>query len=123
MGDFDKEANMLGSLAVIRESFLQRTRGELPVLLELLERIQGGDSTGLEQLQNYAHRIHGSGAMFDFAAISESAGQMENLLEVLTGSPTASAVEPHYLRCVVESGRRLAVEIGAATTQGSAADH
>jgi HPt (histidine-containing phosphotransfer) domain-containing protein len=119
MHDCDKEARLSARLAAIRESFLQRTRGELPVLFELLGRIQAGDSTGLVQLQIYAHRIHGSGATFDFAAISESAGQIENLLEALIGTAAASAVEPHDLRCLVECGRRLALEIGAATTQGS----
>jgi hypothetical protein len=121
MDDFDKEARLLGKLATIRESFLQRTRGELPLFLELLGRIQAGDSTGLVQLRIFAHRIHGSGATFDFAAISESAGQIENLLEILIGPPAASVVEPHDLHCLVEWGRRLAVEIGAATTQAPAA--
>jgi HPt (histidine-containing phosphotransfer) domain-containing protein len=115
--NLDKETRLLGKLTAIRESFLQRTRSELPVLLELLGRIQAGDTTGLAQLQIYAHRIHGSGATFDFVAISESAGQIENLLEPLIGTPAASAVEPHDLRCVVECGRQLALEIGTATTR------
>ena len=119
MDNLDKEARLLGKLVTIRESFLQRTRSELPALLELLGRIQAGDSTGLAQLQIYAHRIHGSGATFDFAAISETAGQIENLLEALIGTPAASAVEPHRLRCLVDCGRRLALEIGATTTQAS----
>ena len=121
MDDFDKEARLLGQLAVIRESFLQRTRGELPLLRELLGRIQAGDSTGLAQLQVVAHRIHGSGATFNFAAISESAGRVENWLE-LFGTSAASVVEPHDLRCLVECGRRLVLEIGAATTQGAGVD-
>jgi chemotaxis protein histidine kinase CheA len=122
MDDLDKEARLLGKLATIRQNFLQRTRGELPVLLELLERIQAGDSTVLAQLQKFAHRIHGSGAIFDFAAISESAGQIENLLEEFIGTPAASAVEPRDLRRLMECGRRLALEIGAATTQASTVD-
>ena len=121
MDDFDKEARLLGQLAVIRESFLQRTRGELPLLRELLGRIQAGDSTGLAQLQVVAHRIHGSGATFNFAAISESAGRVENWLE-LFGTSATSVVEPHDLRCLVECGRRLVLEIGAATTQGAGVD-
>jgi HPt (histidine-containing phosphotransfer) domain-containing protein len=119
MDDFDKEARLLEQLAGIRESFLHRAQGDLPLLRELLGRIQAGDSTGLMQLQTFAHRIHGSGATFDFAAISESAGQIENLLEVLIGTSAAPVVEPHDLRCLVECGRRLELEIGAATTQGS----
>jgi HPt (histidine-containing phosphotransfer) domain-containing protein len=122
MDNLDKEARLLGKLAAIREGFLQRTRSELPILLELLGRVQAGDSTGLAQLRIYAHRIHGSGATFDFAAISESAGQIENLLEILIGTPAAAAVEPHTLRRLVECGRRLALEISAATTQEAAAD-
>jgi chemotaxis protein histidine kinase CheA len=117
--DFDKEARLRVHLARIRESFLQRMRGDLPLLHELLERLQAGESTGLAQLQSFAHRIHGSGATFNFTAISESAGRIENLLEGLIGTPAASVVEPHDLRFLVECGRRLALEIGAATMQDS----
>jgi chemotaxis protein histidine kinase CheA len=117
MNDFDEETRLLRQLARIRERFLQRAQGELPLLRELLGRIQAGDLTGLVQLQFFAHRIHGTGATFDFAAISESAGAIENLLEVLIGTSAASIVEPHDLRCLVECGRRLVLEIGAATTK------
>jgi HPt (histidine-containing phosphotransfer) domain-containing protein len=123
INDFDKEARLLGKLAQIRERFLQRAHGELPLLRELLERIQAGDLTGLVQLRIFAHRIHGTGATFDFAAISESARQIENLLDVLIGASAASVVEPHGLRHLVECGRRLELAIGTATTQGSEEDH
>ena len=119
MDDFDKKIRLLGQLAALRERFLQRTRGELPILSELLGRIQAGDSTGFAQLQVLTHRIHGSGATFDFAAISESAGQIEKLLEALIAMSAASTVEPHDLRSLAECGRRLVLEIGAATIQGS----
>jgi hypothetical protein len=33
--------------------------------------------------------------------------------------PAASTVEPHDLHSLAECGRRLVLEIGAATTQGS----
>jgi DNA-binding response OmpR family regulator len=114
----ENEARLLRQLAKIREDFLLRTRGELPLMGELLGRIQEGDSTALAQLQGLAHRICGSGATFDFAAISESAGQVEKLVAVLIGTPAASAVEPHGLDYLVECGRRLTHEIDAATAQG-----
>ncbi|MGA2187098.1 MAG: Hpt domain-containing protein [Steroidobacteraceae bacterium] len=114
MNDLDKQARMLGELATIRESFLHRTRGELPLFFELLGRIQAGDLTALVQLQSFAHRIHGSGATFNFARISESAGQIENLLQVLAGAPSAAAVDSDDLDRLVECGRQLALEIGAA---------
>jgi DNA-binding response OmpR family regulator len=117
-GDAHNEASLRTQLAKIRENFLLRTRGDLPLLVELLGRIQAGDSTCFGPLQDFAHRIRGSGATFDFAAISESAGQFEKLIAVLIDTSVASVVDPHSLHFLVESGRRLALEIDAATTQG-----
>jgi HPt (histidine-containing phosphotransfer) domain-containing protein len=114
MDNLDKQAQMLRKLTAIRESFLHRTRGELPLLLDLIGRIRAGDFTAIPQLQILAHRIYGSGATFDFSAISENAGQIENLLEALADTPSAVAVDPHDLGRLVECGRRLASEIGAA---------
>jgi HPt (histidine-containing phosphotransfer) domain-containing protein len=113
--DLDNNA-LLDKLAEIRERFLLRTRGELPRLCALLEGMHAGDSMELAQLQILVHRIHGSAATFDFAAISGSAGRVEHLAGVLLGASAASAVEEHDLRCLVECGRRLVQEIGAATT-------
>jgi HPt (histidine-containing phosphotransfer) domain-containing protein len=117
--DLDVNARLLEKLAQIRESFLLRTRGELPRLCALLERMQAGDSMELAQLQILVHRIHGSAATFDFAAISGSAGRVEQLTEVLLGTSAASVVEAHDLRYLVECGRLLVQEIGAATTKGA----
>jgi len=117
--DFDSDASLRTQLARIRENFLLRTRGDLPLLVELLGRIQAGDSTGFVQLQDFAHRICGSGATFDFTAISESARQVEKLIAILIDTSVASVVEPHSLHFLLESGRRLAREIDAATMQGS----
>jgi HPt (histidine-containing phosphotransfer) domain-containing protein len=117
--DLDNHARLLEQLAEIRERFLLRTRGELPRLCALLERMQAGDSMELVQLQILVHRIHGSAATFDFAAISGSAGRVEHLAEVLLGTSATSDVEAHDLRCLVECGRRLVQEIGAATTQAA----
>jgi HPt (histidine-containing phosphotransfer) domain-containing protein len=114
--DLDNNALLLEKLAAIRERFLLRTRGELPRLCALLEGMQAGDSMELAQLQVLVHRIHGSAATFDFAAISRSAGRIEHLAEVLMGTSTAWVVETHDLRCLLECGRRLVHEIGAATT-------
>jgi HPt (histidine-containing phosphotransfer) domain-containing protein len=112
----DKEALLLGNLARIRERFLQRTQGELPLLREQLERIAAGDLSGLAQMRVFAHRINGAGATFDFAALGECARQVEHLLDVLI---VASAVEPRDLRRLMEHGRRLELAIAAAATHGS----
>jgi HPt (histidine-containing phosphotransfer) domain-containing protein len=118
MDDLDKEAQLLEQLAKIRENFVLRMRGELPLLGELLGRIRAGDSSALVPLQVLAHRIHGSGATFDFAAVSASAGQIEDLLEALIGSSADPSIEPQDLRPLLEHGERFALEIGAATVRG-----
>jgi HPt (histidine-containing phosphotransfer) domain-containing protein len=119
MNDLDKEARLLEQLAKIRENFLLRMRGQLPLLRELLERIRAGDSSALVPLRILAHRIHCSGATFDFAAVSASAGQIEDLLEALIGTSADPAIEPQDWRPLLEHGERFAVEIGAATVQGT----
>ena len=121
MDDFDK-ARMLEELAKIRENFLLRMRGQLPLLHGLLERIRAGDTSALVPLQLLAHRIHGSGATFDFAAVSASAGQVEDLLGVLIGISAASDIEPQDWRPLLERGERFALAIGAATVQGTGVD-
>jgi HPt (histidine-containing phosphotransfer) domain-containing protein len=119
MTEAGNSANLLVQLAQIRERFLQRAQGELPLLRKLLWRIEAGDSTELLQLQIFAHRICGSAATFEFAAISERARQLEKLLDVLIGTSGASLVGAHDLCCLVECGQRLVLEIGTAASQGS----
>jgi hypothetical protein len=119
MDEFDKEARLLEQLAKIRESFLLRMRSQLPHLRGLLERIRTGDSSALVPLQMFAHKIHGSGATFDFAAVSASAGQVEDLLGVLIGISADPIIEPQDLTPLLERGERFALEIGAATAQGT----
>jgi HPt (histidine-containing phosphotransfer) domain-containing protein len=65
------------------EKFLGRTQAEAVVLHVLIERIQGGDTSVLPELERMAHKIHGSGAMFGFPAVSECAGEIEHLAEYL----------------------------------------
>jgi HPt (histidine-containing phosphotransfer) domain-containing protein len=119
MDDLDNEARLLEQLAKIRETFLLRMRGKIPLLRELLGRIRAGESSALVQLQVLAHRIRGSGATFDFAAVSASAGQIEDLLEALIGTSAVPDIEPQDLRPLLEHGERFALEIGAATVHGT----
>jgi hypothetical protein len=117
MDDIAKEARLLEQLVKIRENFLRRIRGQLPLLRELLVRIRAGDSSALLQLQVLAHRIHGSGGTFDFAVVSASAGQLEDMLQALIGTSAAPDSEPQDWRLLLEHGERLALEIGGATVQ------
>jgi len=115
--DPDNETRLLEQLALIRASFLRRIQDELPLFREQLARARAGDSTELEQLQSFVHRIHGGAATFDFIKVSESAEKLETLLEILIGTPLATIAESEDMRRLVESGQRLALAIGAATTR------
>jgi chemotaxis protein histidine kinase CheA len=63
--------------------FLRRTQAEATVLSDLVERIRSGDLTVLAEMERMAHKIHGSGAMFGFPAVSECAAEIEHLAEHL----------------------------------------
>jgi chemotaxis protein histidine kinase CheA len=98
---------------------LARTRGEVVVLRELLERAKLGDSTVMEQLEHLAHRIHGTGATFGFAAVSECGAEIEHLAEGHRARDVSvdAAVEPQRLQHLMQCAQRLAqeVEIAAAS--------
>jgi HPt (histidine-containing phosphotransfer) domain-containing protein len=66
-------------LQEIGTRFLQRTLREIEPLEELRRRLRAGDRTCLIEIQRLAHRIHGSGAMFGFDAISTHAREIELL--------------------------------------------
>lgn len=66
----------MGDLSV---RFLQRTASETPLLREWLAKVTADPQTALKELEVIAHRIHGSGAMFGFGAISDAAGAVEKL--------------------------------------------
>ena len=57
--------------------FLQRTATQVAAFREQLARLASGDATMLTAVQEVAHKIHGSGAVFGFAQISDCAGQLE----------------------------------------------
>lgn len=113
--DLDRESALRAQLTLIRERFLRRAQGELPVLHGLLARIQASDLTELVQLRTLAHRLNGGGATFDFVAISERARELESQLDVILGSSSASLIQAYDLGRLLECGAQLELEIAAAT--------
>jgi HPt (histidine-containing phosphotransfer) domain-containing protein len=79
----DGTARVRQQVSELGEKFLRRTQAEATVLRDLVERIQAGDMTVLPEVERMAHKIHGSGAMFGFPAVSECAGEIERLAEHL----------------------------------------
>jgi HPt (histidine-containing phosphotransfer) domain-containing protein len=67
--------------AILRlgQGFLERTQSDLARLQALVVRVHAGESAALEALRDLSHRIHGGGATFGFARISECAAHLEQL--------------------------------------------
>jgi HPt (histidine-containing phosphotransfer) domain-containing protein len=52
-------------------------------LRQLSDSLQAGDSSCLASMHEIAHKIHGSGATFNFPAVSACAGEIERLSQNL----------------------------------------
>lgn len=76
MQDDEKLRQQIADIAV---RYIKRTQGELGQLRAALAAIRAGDAGAQKQLERLAHKIHGSGAMFGFDAISDRAHEIERL--------------------------------------------
>ncbi len=81
-------------IADIGTRYLKRTLGELAQLRACLQNARSGAPDSLKQLERLAHKIHGSGAMFGFDDLSESAAQIEQIAAAGNDDPdTLSRIE------------------------------
>jgi chemotaxis protein histidine kinase CheA len=76
----DGEEQLREQLKALGEKFLLRTAGQITTLREQMLRLRAGDHEALVVIQELTHKIHGSGAMFGFAELSDRAGEMERLV-------------------------------------------
>ena len=67
--------------------FIRGTVDRLADLQSLAARIHDGDHAGLAELENLAHQLHGSAAMFRFDAVSAKAGKINALLKSFEANP------------------------------------
>jgi HPt (histidine-containing phosphotransfer) domain-containing protein len=89
------EAQLREQVKVLGEKFLIRTAGQIVTLREQVLRLDGHPEA-LAVIQEITHKIHGSGAMFGFAALSERAGEIERLLVA------GESVTPEQLSGLIE---------------------
>ncbi len=96
--------------------FLQRTRPEVARLSSLVEHMQPADAALLVELQELAHRIHGSGATFGFVALSQRAEDLELLVRTLRHRDASAdtVVNAHARQRLKECTQRLATEVATA---------
>lgn len=71
----------------IGDRFLRRTIGEVEQLGALLQQLRAGDGAALKEIEIIVHRIHGSGAIFGFEAVSNAAYECERLAATETADP------------------------------------
>jgi CheY-like chemotaxis protein len=83
------EAQLRDQVKALGEKFLTRTAGQIVILREYLARLRSGDQEALTGIQELSHKIHGSGAMFGFAELSEAAGEIERLTVAASGNDLA----------------------------------
>jgi two-component system cell cycle response regulator len=69
--------------------FLERTGAQAATLRQLSDSLQAGDSSGVASMHEIAHKINGSGAMFNFPAVSACAAEIEQLSQNLLASEAA----------------------------------
>jgi len=87
----DSEEQLREQIRILGEKFLLRTAGQITTLREQLLRLRSGDREALVIIQELTHKIHGSGAMFGFADVSDRAAQIERL--VVAGATGSESLE------------------------------
>jgi two-component system, OmpR family, response regulator len=81
--DQDLPEELQEEVKALHDAFLVRTRTEAVTMRVLVERSLAGDRSALTQLEMLTHRIHGTGAVFGFNAISDCAEGLERMAERL----------------------------------------
>lgn len=79
------EAELREQVKALGEKFLVRTAEQVTTLRSHVASLRNGDRDVLVGMQELAHKIHGSGAMFGFAALSDRAGEIERLIAAEPG--------------------------------------
>lgn len=86
------EDGLKSDVAALSGRYLMRTLGDVERLKGWVLEFETGSPGSLKEIERMAHKIHGSGAIFGFATMSEPAGEIEHIAARLTGGPA-----PQYL--------------------------
>jgi HPt (histidine-containing phosphotransfer) domain-containing protein len=91
--EFRRSAELQQEMEKIGGRFLERVLADFDAIEKALQELRSGNAAAAGTLEMSAHRIHGSSAIFGFAALSEVAGALEALLMAVRsqGDPVAAA--------------------------------
>jgi chemotaxis protein histidine kinase CheA len=119
MDEPDGRAQLARRQAQLAVRFLQRTRIEAAVLSDLIEFEDVEEPAVIDKLEHIAHKIHGSGTIFGFSGVSESAGEIEQLVAHLKARDVSqeTTIGPKMLQRLRKCARRLTQELEAASAR------
>ena len=103
------DTRMQTQLQKLGMRFVERCVGEIVLMRKHLEDARAGDVATFQLLQQLAHRMHGTGAIFGFAVVSDSAGEIELLAERCAGAGTTAdtATVEQLLSCFAQLEHEL----------------
>jgi CheY-like chemotaxis protein len=105
----DAPLEITEQVGALANSFLQRTRGDVGRLREMLEHVRRGEQSELKKIERLAHSIHGAGAMFGFPELSVSAGVIERLAAASTAYASDPGLLQQLLDCTTQLSQRLEI--------------
>ncbi len=94
----DSETDLQKKLQAIATRYIDRTVREADVLRAHIDACIAGEINRLAEIENIAHRIHGSGAMLGFQDLSEHAAALERLVVPLRASTALDAAATQDLQ-------------------------
>jgi HPt (histidine-containing phosphotransfer) domain-containing protein len=82
-------------IADIGGRYIQRTAGEIASLRDLISKARAGNAAACKDIEHFAHKIYGSGAMFGFEAVSEHARALELAAKDVTDPGMVGKLQEH----------------------------
>ena len=111
-----ERADIQAEVSSLARSFIERTRGDVARLGDMIGRLRQGDTSALRDIERLSHSIHGTGAIFGYPGVSAAAGSMEAWACESNANINAPgrAINRAFLEPLLEFTQRLARETEAA---------
>lgn len=78
-----------GRLQELAARFVRRSLGEVLIMREKLPAVRANDRAALAEIEQLAHKIHGTAATLGYQALSDCGGELERLAEKIVAGERA----------------------------------
>jgi HPt (histidine-containing phosphotransfer) domain-containing protein len=109
MAEDNRMQQQLGEIGL---RYLKRTVTEIATLRDMLAKLRAGEASSLKEIEHLSHKIHGSGAMFGFDALSSEARQIELAAGSSANTPELHAQLEQYIAGLENAAAAAAKERG-----------